>query len=363
MKMPIYILIVLLISSCSPVNSDAQKASIDLTDTTNNNELTLEQKVGQLFMIGFQGTEPNYYLKKMISERNIGGVLLLKYNVPEREQTIKLIQDIQKLSTQNGCNTSLFISIDQEGGLVERIKYDSVEEHKAQKDITSLEDAYQVAYNRGVELKKLGININYSPVVEHITDEKSFLYKRVFRTDNPNQSALYAREMIKGYTDAGIIAVPKHYPGHTNNSVDSHGDLPQENINEEELKQLVNSFDSIMPANPSIIMTSHVMYPEIDSLYPATLSKTIIDYLDYSGIIISDDMEMKAIADNYTLEKACVIALKSGVDILMFSSTPEKQANAYNAIIKAVKEGEISEELINQKVDKIIALKKKFISN
>jgi beta-N-acetylhexosaminidase len=113
-------------------------------------------------------------------------------------------------------------------------------------------------------------------------------------------------------------------------------------------------------------MTSHVMYPAVDSVYPATLSKTILDYLRedlaYEGLIITDDMEMQAMESNYAMDQAVVTALKAGVDILLFSSTPQKQANAYNAVVQAVKEGDLSEALIDEKVLRVLRLKQQYVN-
>lgn len=327
-------------------------------------KMTLEEKVGQLFMIGFYGTSPDYYLTKMITKRNIGGVILMKYNLENKNQTIELTNQIQQIADTAYPPIPPFISVDQEGGVVSRIKFEGVSELTAQKDIQTSKLAYDVALRRGKELRALGIHINYSPVVEFITDSTSFLYQRVFRVNDQQNIVSLAGNMLDGYEKSGVVSVLKHFPGHTNNSADSHEQLPIEAI--ESIDPLLSTYKSLMEKKPKFIMTSHVMYPKIDSLYPATLSKKILSYLrkdlNYKGVIISDDMEMKAIENNYTLEQASIIALKSGVDILLFSSTPQKQANAYNAIVKAIKTKEIDENIIDEKLIKILRLKQEVIN-
>jgi beta-N-acetylhexosaminidase len=328
--------------------------------------LSLEEKVGQLFMIGFYGPEPNYYLNKMIKQRNVGGVLLMKYNMDNRDQTLKMLETIQTTALSNGPAIPLWFSIDQEGGVVTRAKLEGMQEFTAQKDIQSSSQATAVAQRRAKELSDLGIHINFAPVVEYIQDTTSFLAKRVFRVQNREAIPALAGSMVKAYTEGGIIAVPKHFPGHTDQSMDSHEGLPVEPLSADSLQALVTTYADLMPYQPQMIMTSHVMYPAVDSVYPATLSKTILDYLRedlaYEGLIITDDMEMQAMESNYAMDQAVVTALKAGVDILLFSSTPQKQANAYNAVVQAVKEGDLSEALIDEKVLRVLRLKQQYVN-
>jgi len=351
----------------NPAEEEAIKP-INFSDSAEEilSQLSLEEKVGQLFMIGFYGPTPDYYLNKMLKVRNIGGVILMKYNLDDEKQVLKLLHDIQGISMAHHPAIPPFISVDQEGGLVSRLNFPGIRQLTAQTEIKNADQAYKVALERGQELKNLGIHINYSPVVEFIQDTSSFLSKRVFKVDSSMQIPGLAIPMLKGYHEAGIIGVPKHFPGHTDLSVDSHEGLPVEDLDRESIQPLLDIYREVLAAEPQIIMTSHVMYPALDSLYPATLSEEVLgllrNELGYDGIVISDDMEMKAVETNYTLEKASVLALQSGVDILLFSSTPQKQANAYNAVVAAVKAGELSEDAIDEKVLRILRLKQKYIS-
>ena len=318
-------------------------------------EMTLEQKVGQLFIMGFWGTEPDYYITKMIKERYIGGVILFKYNVKDREQLVQLSKSLQLLSER----VPLFISIDQEGGVVSRLGKDIVSEITAQNEIKTEKDAYNISRKRAKELKALGISMNFSPVLDNIQREDSFLYDRVFRTE----ITLLGNSMISGYSDGGIIAVPKHFPGHPDDLIDSHKALPEVNISEAEFDAYASQFKEVLlNENTQAMMVGHILLKQIDSANPSSLSKKIITEIlrnkyGFNGVVITDDMQMGALTENFGISEAAVKAIAAGNDILIYSGEPEEQAQAYNAIISAVKNGTISEERINESVLRIFTLK------
>lgn len=317
--------------------------------------MTLEEKVGQMFIIGFWGTQPDYYITKMVQERNIGGVILFKYNIKDKEQLTKLTSDLQTLSKK----IPLFISIDQEGGVVSRLATDIVSETIAQSDIKTEKEAYNLAKKRAKELKALGISMNFSPVLDNIQKENSFLYDRVFRGD----ISLLGNAMISGYRDGGIVAVPKHFPGHPNNLVDSHKALPEVNISEAEFDAYDSQFkEVILNKDTQAIMAGHILFNQIDRKYPSSLSSKIITEIlrnkyGFDGVVITDDMQMGALTESFKISEAAIKAIVAGNDILIYSGEPEEQAQAYNAIISAVKNGIISEERINESILRILTLK------
>jgi beta-N-acetylhexosaminidase len=343
--------------------SKGQPQLENLTASEMLNKMTLEDKIGQMLMVGFWGEEPDYYINKMIDERNVGGVVLLNYNLKNKEQTIKLVDSLQNRSLKTGLGIPLLISTDQEGGAVSRVEFLDTE-NVPQSEIRSVEDAYSIANKRAVELKKLGIYVNYSPVLDHITNPENFLFKRTFSV-KLDQIGELGSQMIKGYYDGGIVSVPKHFPGHTDSSPDSHNELPKSNLEKEELKKRIKPFEEVInKVEPKVIMVGHILYSKIDS-QPASLSGVFIEGLlrgdlEFKGLVITDDMEMGAILDNYSVAESAVEAVKAGNDILLYSSTPEKQVEAYEAIIEAVNSKEISHERIDRSVLKILKLKKEF---
>jgi beta-N-acetylhexosaminidase len=323
-------------------------------------QMTDEQKVGQLFIFGFDGTTLTKENKQFLKETKVGGVLLLSKNISSESQLKKLITDIQSIN-----KIPLFITIDQEGGDVARIRWDN-KLTKAQYSINTTQEAYSDALYKGEYLKDIGINMNFAPVVEYINDKKLFLYDRVYRGTKEQiiQKSIYA---INGYNKAEIVAVPKHYPGHGNSSIDSHDDLPTVNINSKDWNEYIEPF-SILLEETSVdaLMVGHVKYPNIDHSYPSSLSSEIINQklitdLNYKGLVISDDMEMGALEDLDTYSKLAKRALEAGNDILIYSKYmnrhPNVQNDVYEYILNEVEQGNMN---IDQKVLKIIRIKIKY---
>ncbi len=331
-------------------------------------QMSLEEKVGQMMMVGFWGDKPDYYINKMIEERNVGGVILLKYNIKTKEQLKSLINDLQLRSNDTNPGIPLFVAVDQEGGQVSRVKVEGVSEFTAQAEIETKEEAFSVALDRGKELRALGINTNFSPVLDYLTDINSFLYSRTFQK-SLNETSKWGQAMIEGY-QKNIIAVPKHFLGHPEGIIDPHASEVYSNFTSEQVKERIELFKGLNAnAPPAMIMTSHVTYDQLPSKVPCSLSKACIkgwlqqDAGLSSSVIITDDMEMGAIQGHYTNAEAAVMAIQAGNDILLYSSSPKKQAEAYNAIIKAVEEGELEIQKIDESVLKILELKKKYLFN
>ena len=341
------------------LDTDAKQEREEIIQLKNSetllSQMTLEEKVGQMFLMGFWGTQPDYYITKMIKERHIGGVILFKYNVKDKEQLIQLSKSLQLLSDK----IPLFISIDQEGGVVSRLGTDIVSEITAQSEIKTEKDAYNISKKRAKELKELGITMNFSPVLDNIQKENSFLYDRVFRKD----ISLLGNKMVSGYTDGGIIAVPKHFPGHPDNLTDSHEALPEANISEVEFDEYASQFREVISTQDTqAILVGHILFKQIDTNYPSSLSSKIVTEIlreryGFNGVVITDDMQMGALTERFTIAQGAVQAIKAGNDLLIYSGEPEQQAQAYNAILDAVKKGDISEQRINESVLRILTLK------
>ena len=326
-------------------------------------QLSTEQKVGQMFMIGFWGTEPDYYITKLINERNLGGVILFSYNIKDRDQVKTLIVNLQELSNQTEPAIPLFIAADQEGGVVSRVKVDGVNELTDQPSINSFDTAYSVGKRRGSELVELGFNMNLSPVLDVIKNENSVLYDRVFRGDVGDVST-FGSGMIKGYIESGIIPVSKHYPSYPDTEVDPHTDLPVSQLTSDDILMNVAPFQTAIDKNTPI-MVGHMLYPNVDENNITSLSKIFItdilrNQLNFKGVIITDDLEMGAIENNLSTEEIVKQAILAGNDILLFTSTPQKYADGYEYVVNAVKDGEIPESLIDESVLRILSLKKRF---
>lgn len=344
-------LILLTVVVSSTVKYVAKKT---VTPQTILEDMTLEQKVGQLFIVGFWGKEPDYYITKMISERNIGGVILLGYNIDDEEQLKKLTTDLQNMSS-----IPLFISVDQEGGEVSRIRFEETY-NISQSDIRDEDGAFNIAKQRGEQLREFGINMNFSPVLDNVSNEGSFLYKRAFRGDGDNIASL-ATAMIEGYKEAGIIACVKHFPGYSNESLDAHSALDSIDITKDDLGLYIYPFKEALKSADAVMM-GHMLFPNIDPDSPTSVSKYFVndllrEELKFEGLIITDDMQMKSIYDMYSVKEAAVKAILVGNDILVYTGDPQEQADAYSAVLDAVREGVIKEDDIDRRVLKILNLK------
>ncbi len=177
-------------------------------------EMSLSEKIGQLLIVGFVGKNLDPHMENMIEKYHIGGINLLGRNVKDASQIKKLISDLQDIS-----DIDLFIGTDQEGGRVVRFKF--LNELQSQLQIKSSAEAEKVAFNRAVELHRLGVNMNFSPVVDYVSDSNSYLFKRTFGA-TPEDIGEFANAMINGYQKAGVIAVAKHFPGYGNVILDPH---------------------------------------------------------------------------------------------------------------------------------------------
>lgn len=319
-------------------------------------KMSVEEKVGQLFIFGFDGTTLTNEAKNIITNYHVGGIVLFSKNITNESQLKTLIKNLQ-----NTSNIPLFVSIDQEGDPVSRLKWNNTLTI-AQSDINTPEQAYTIAKSRGEILRNLGINMNFAPVVEYITNSTSFIYPRVYRgtQEEVSQKSIAT---INGYTAANILSVPKHFPGDSNTSSDSHTSLPTVDISNNQWNTYIQPFTSILSqTNINALMVGHIKFTNIDKV-PASISYEIItnrlkNNLNYNGLIISDDMGMKALNGIASYTDIAKQALQAGEDILLYSQSTTEQKNiqttVYNYIVKEVKNGDIN---IDDKVLKILKMK------
>jgi len=329
--------------------------------------MSLKEKIAQMLLFGYWGGSSTKELVAAIENGIIGSVILMNSNTGTAEEIKTVINLLQKSVPEN--TPKLFISVDQEGGAVSRISNRYVDT-KAQYEIKSENEAYETAMKRGEKLAELGININFSPVLENIQNPNSFLYKRVFRGDNQEISKL-GSAMVRGYQDTKVISVIKHFPGHKNSSLDSHKGLPIVYSSYDELIESIIPFINVIKEEEvEMIMMSHILYVELDNEYPASISPYFInllrDELRFNGIIITDDMNMGGITKKFNLKEAAIQAVVAGNDILLYVVEPRLLREVYDTLINSVQNGLILESQIDESVERILRLKQKynlFISN
>ena len=322
-------------------------------------------KVGQLLMIGIHGKTLNDDAKFMLNEYRVGGIILFDHNMESKDQVKSLITDINKTGKSAGL-TPLFIGIDQEGGAVARMEDQLIKVPPAEElGKEPIEQAVSLAKQSGTELKDLGFNINFAPVAD-----LGLTYGRSFST-NPDEVVRYASAVGKAYDEAGLWYSYKHFPGIGKTDVDLHADtsvvpVSKETLLNEDTKVFVDLIKQSKP-NTYAIMVSHAMYPQIDPDHPSSLSKVIItDWLrkdmGYNGVVVTDDMDMGALAKHYTFGNMAVQSILAGSDILLVCHEYEHMQEAYNGLMKAVKDGRISKDRLDESVKRILLMKMSKIS-
>lgn len=330
--------------------------------------MTLREKIGQMLLCGFAGTEADEALEELIREHRIGGVIYFARNVADTRQVARLSERLQQIARQEDT-VPLWVSIDQEGGVVARIT-EGVALMPGQMALAAGRHAYtngvyEAAFVSGKELRSLGINLNFAPVLDvNNNPDNPVIGVRSFG-ESTELVAVCGSEAVQGYQAAGVAATAKHFPGHGDTSVDSHLDLPTvahsaERIRAVELAPFVKAIENGVDA----IMSSHIVFPALDEKRPATLSKAILsgllrEKLGYKGVIMTDCMEMNAIAGHFGTTEAAVMAVEAGADLVLISHSRERQIAAIAAIECAVREGRLTEARIDASVERLLALKRR----
>ena len=367
-----------LTTGCGLHNPFASKAEPVTYESVAQSELSPEEKVdklvanmsdadkvGQLMMIGIHGKTLNDDAKFMLNEYRVGGIILFDRNMESKDQVKSLITDINKTGKSAGL-TPLFIGIDQEGGAVARMEDQLIKVPPAEElGKEPIEQAVSLAKQSGTELKDLGFNINFAPVAD-----LGLTYDRSFST-KPDDVVRYASTVSKAYDEVGLWYSYKHFPGIGKTDVDLHADtsvvpVSKETLLNEDTKVFVDLIKQSKP-NTYAIMVSHAMYPQIDPDHPSSLSKAIItDWLrkdmGYNGVVVTDDMDMGALAKHYTFGDMAVQSILAGSDILLVCHEYEHMQEAYNGLMKAVKDGRISKERLDESVKRILLMKMSKIS-
>lgn len=321
------------------------------------------KKLGETFIIGFEGTKLSDDTAAFLSQAAIGGVLLFTKNYSNPHQLIELTDQIQSCRAE----FPLWISVDQEGGRVQRLKDPFTILPTAQQvgALNSPKLCFELAEAMARELKAVGINLNFCPVADINTNPSNPIiggFDRAFGSTEDAVSKIISG-IVRGHVVQGIQPCVKHFPGHGDTDKDSHLDLPKvttplETLRNREFRPFVRAFKS----RCNMVMTAHILNASIDPELPATLSKRVLQdllrkELRYSGIIISDDLEMQAITDHFGAAEAPVRALDAGCDLLIYR-TEGAARKAYESVIKALESGAINPERVIDAADRSRALKK-----
>jgi beta-N-acetylhexosaminidase len=326
--------------------------------------MQLQDKIGQMFMVGFHGLEAPDYVLDWLNQGRIGGVVLFGRNVESPAQLVQLTSAIHK-----AAKYPALIGIDQEGGTVARLRNGFTESIGAMA-LSAAADGPQLAGQideiLAIELRALGINWNFAPALDIAYNPSNpAIGTRSFGSD-PARVAEMGSAAVRGFQRGGVAACAKHFPGLGNTAVDTHLALP---VLDMPLTQLLAAhmqpFRAAIEAGVASIMTTHTIFTSLDANLPATLSPVVIQQvlrqqLGFRGVVTSDCLEMKAIADHHSPGETAVLGVRAGLDMMLFSHTREVQQAAFDGLLAAVREGHVPEAMIDNACQRITALKQAF---
>jgi beta-N-acetylhexosaminidase len=326
-------------------------------------QMSVEQKVGQLMMVGFGGKEMGPEITKLLIDHHIGSVAIYSRNIINTKQLAKLVRDVREVMQEE---IQPFVAIDQEGGNVVRVRSDVLVLPGAMA-LGATRDpvlAFLAGQANAIDLGLLGVDMNLAPVLDVNRNPRNPVINIRAYADHPQLVAELGTKFIQGQQQAGMATVAKHFPGHGTTSSDSHFALPVISLSLEQLKQTeLIPFREAIETGLDAIMTAHVQVPAVDpSGTPASLSQPVISGLlrkdlKFDGLVITDDLEMRAIAERMTSGEAAVSAILAGADIIMVIWTAHKKHEVYEALLSAVKEKKISMGRIDESVRRILKLK------
>ncbi len=344
--------------------------------TTPTTTLTLQDKIDQLFIIGFhdQDVHETSEIRSILEQTNLGGVILFEQDSTSTTRNIYTPTQLRTLTTdlQKYARSPLFISIDEEGGAVRALKQKqgfveilkSAFWYNAKPKSTIYKDSFRAA----TYIHSFGINMNFAPVVDLRVNAKNPIIAHFDRSFSryPSTVIRLATSFIEAYTKANIITSLKHFPGHGSSTTDSHKSFTD--VTHTYSKSELVPFQKIAGINKvPMVMMSHVFDQNVDTNFPASLSPAHVKNLrntGFTGVIITDDMDMQAIKANYTREQAVTQALIAGNDMLIISFFNTNSSDEFLTIrqyvMNAVNRGDITEKMITEKYNRVMALKKKY---
>ncbi len=322
--------------------------------------MSVRDAVGQMFVVSMNGTEPDYYIEKMIRERNIGGVILFGPNMESEGETRRLTHALQELSMATEPRIPLFIAVDHEGGAVQHAPW--VTPRPSAAEVGSRGDpgeARRISSEIGRELRRAGVNTDFAPVAD--TGSGSAIGDRSYGADPALVGRMVAAS-VGGFEEAGVVSAAKHFPNHGPAAEDSHVGYPRVEHGMQEVRAIdLPPFRAAVEAGVPMVMVGHLVYPSIDPERPASLSPRAIgmlrEELGFRGVIVTDDLAMEGAKRGGTPARAAVEAAAAGADLLVLSGLPEEQAGAYDAVVAAVESGEIPRERIEDSVRRIQEVK------
>ncbi|MDU0203616.1 MULTISPECIES: beta-N-acetylhexosaminidase [Paenibacillus] len=328
--------------------------------------LSLDEKLGQMILAGIDGYSVNANTQALISTYHVGGIILYKPNVKDSSQLVSLVNELKQKNAKN--KLPLWIGVDEEGGRVTRLP-EELQKTPTNQEIGKTNNktyAYNIGNLIGSELRAYGLNVDFAPVLDINSNPKNpVIGDRSFGANAAVVNAMGIQEM-KGLRDQQITSVVKHFPGHGDTSVDSHVGLPVVQNDLDRLRKLeLIPFAEAFKQQADAVMVAHILLPKVDGQNPASMSKKIMTDLlrkemGFQGVIMTDDMTMGAIEQNYDIGASAVKSVLAGANVIMVGHDYNKVVKVIEALRQAVQDKRIPMETIDQSVERIQKLKQKY---
>lgn len=327
------------------------------------------RRAGQRLLVGFDGLVPSPDVRSLIRDFGVGSVILFARNVEGPEQVAELVRELQECARLAGHDTPLLVAVDQEGGRVARLRepWTVWPPLRGVGCLGSEEVARKVGAALAAELSACGIRWDMAPVLDVDTNPRNpVIGDRSFGGD-PELVGRLGAAMIEGLQGGRVAACAKHFPGHGDTDVDSHLDLPAVDHSRSRLDDVeLRPFRKAVEKGVASVMTAHVLIREVDDARPATLSPEVVGALlrremGYAGVVVSDDLEMKAVANRWGPGPAAVLAAKAGCDVIAVCASHEAQVAAVEALVRASESGETSAKEMDDACARVRRLKEAYL--
>jgi beta-N-acetylhexosaminidase len=334
--------------------------------------MTLDQRIGQLVMAGFHGTEPSDEIIRLIEREHVGGVILFSRNLRDARQTRALTTRLQAIARAAGHPYPLLIATDQENGLVRRLGADATvfPGGMALGAVGDEDVTFAVARATARELRALGITMNFAPVADVNNNPANPVIGVRSFGENPAAVAAHTAAAVRGHLAGGVIPTLKHFPGHGDTAMDSHLGLPIVPFDLERLERVeLAPFRAGLAAGAECVMTAHVALPRLTGgePIPAILAPEVVrgllrERLGFAGVAVTDSLEMRAIADTTGIGPGAARAILAGNDLVLISHVFDEQMEAITAIRRAASDGTLAPDIITAAVERVLDLKRRHLA-
>lgn len=334
-------------------------------------EMSAEEKIGQVLMLGYMGDQPSEEIMKWVRDRHIGGIKIFGWNANDLSTLSSTIRTMQEAALSTEHSIPLLVATDQEGGWVRHIRGDTsiTAGNLALGAADILYDAWKTGYFIGLELKTLGINMNFAPVVDiYLNPKADVIGPRAFSSD-PVTTAMMGLSFYKGMDLTGVISTAKHFPGHGDTDKDSHGILPEILVSMDQMENIdLIPYKILISEKIPSIMVGHLAFPHITGVVePASLSyyfntQLLRNKMDFKGLIISDDLFMHGARNGLTLPEVCEKGIRSGLDLLLVSRNPVEHQKIWERLTSLIKRDPDFEQIVESAVKHLLKIKLQYLT-